>query len=68
MDNLSQAKKGLREIAHALFSYAQICGIESMNVHVRQGDSHNYMSGFAVNGDELLFDFMELEGEKDDVE
>jgi len=40
--------------------------VESINIHVisdrRYGDGSGYISGFAVNGKRLLFDFCEIVG------
>ncbi len=59
----SQAEKGLRKIAQALLSYAEACGVGAMNVYARPGTESSYYSGFAIDGDELLFSFQEI-GEK----
>ena len=58
----SQAEKG-RKIAQALLSYAEACDVGAMNVYARPGTESSYYSGFAIDGDELLFSFQEI-GEK----
>lgn len=62
-----QAEKGLRNIAKALLAYAEVCDVGAMNIYARPGTESSYYSGFAINGDELLFSFQEIaeKGETD---
>ena len=59
-------QRSVHSIAESLLDVAQIEGVESINIHVisdrRYGDGSGYISGFAVNGKRLLFDFCEIVG------
>lgn len=60
-ESMEHAQKGLKKIARALAAYAEACGGCAMNVYARPGDKFTYISGFAIEGDELLFSFMEMD-------
>lgn len=64
MDGAAEAlKRSVHSIAEALLDIAQVDNVDSINVHASvQRSGSGYISGFAVNGDTLLFDFREIVG------
>lgn len=62
-ESLKAMKNTVHSIAESLLEVARIEGVDSINIHASiQHNGSGFISGFAIDGETLLFDFREIVG------